>query len=230
MRSVDLSKVVYFTPGDAANYHGPEPDQVDDPRYTLNLSEERLVEQRQGGTWVDLFDRGSLLNISQPFAVVVFYLFVMFLGLICYPIVRLALPGLSDRGYPLSKLAGLLLLAFGVWILGSLGVSVTSTTILFVLIGIVSLSILLIFLQRHSLWTEIRTNWRYYLTVETLALVAFVLFLLVRYGNPDLWHPYKGGEKPMDFSYLNAVIKSTTFPPYDRSSHQMMDVLLLVRL
>jgi len=215
LRSVDLSKVVYFTPGDAANYHGPEPDQVDDPRYTLNLSEERLVEQRQGGTWVDLFDRGSLLNISQPFAVVVFYLFVVFLGLICYPIVRLALPGLSDRGYPLSKLAGLLLLAFGVWILGSLGVSVTSTTILFVLIGIVSLSILLIFLQRHSLWTEIRTNWRYYLTVETLALVAFVLFLLVRYGNPDLWHPYKGGEKPMDFSYLNAVIKSTTFPPYD---------------
>jgi len=215
LQSVDLSEVVYFTPGDASNYQGPNPDQFDDPRYTLNLPQERLEAQRQGGTWADLFDRADLLNTSQPIAVIIFYLFVFFLGLLCYPIVRLALPGLSDRGYPLSKLAGLLILAFGVWILGSIGVSVTSITIIFVLIGIAFLSILIFFLQRHSLWIEIKNNWRYYLTIEALALSAFVFFLLVRIGNPDLWHPYKGGEKPMDFSYLNAILRSTTFPPFD---------------
>ena len=62
---------------------------------------------------------------------------------------------------------------------------------------------------------ELRDKWQYFLVVEALALVAFVALLLIRLGNPDLWHPYKGGEKPMDFSYLNAVLKSTTFPPYD---------------
>jgi len=215
LRSVDLSKVVYFTPGDAANYEGPAPDQLDEPRFNLMLPEDRLEEQREGGTWSTLFNRGDLLNTSQPLAAAVFYLFVTALGLLSYPLVRLGLPGLSDRGYPLSKLAGMLILAFIVWILGSFGISFSQITIVLVLLGMVLFSIVFFVLQRKTLWKEIKENWRYYLTVEVLALIAFLFFIFVRTGNPDLWHPFKGGEKPMDFSYLNAVLKSTTFPPYD---------------
>lgn len=215
LRSVDLNKVVYFTPGDAANYRGPEPGQLSVPRYNLMLPADRLAEQRAGGTWSELFNRESLVNTSQALAALVFYLFALVLGLLCYPLVRLALPGLADRGYPFSKLAGLLLLAFFVWLLGSFSVSVTRGMILLVLAGLSVLCGVLICLQRKTLWRELKENWRYFLMVEVLGLIAFVLFLLVRLGNPDLWHPFKGGEKPMDFSYLNAVIKSTTFPPFD---------------
>jgi len=215
MRSVDLSKVVYFTPGEASSYRGPDPGQFYEPHYNLMLPEERLAEQRAGGTWSDLFNRESLINTSQTFAVIVFYLFALILGLIAYPLVRLALPGLSDRGYPFSKLIGFLLVAFFVWWLGSLGVAVTRMLILSVLIGLVLIGGILAYLQRKTLWPELKANWRYFLVIEALGLIAFVFFLLVRRGNPDLWHPFKGGEKPMDFSYLNAVIKSTTFPPYD---------------
>lgn len=215
LRSVDLSKVVYFTPGDAASYRFPDQDQLYEPRYSLMLPDERLEEQREGGTWSELFNSERLLNTSEPLAAAGFYLFVLLLGILAYPVIRLALPGLADRGYPFAKLAGLLLLAFFVWILGSFGVPFNITTIVSVLVGLSLLSLSLGLIQRKALRDEIKANWRYYLTLEILALIAFLFFILVRVGNPDLWHPFKGGEKPMDFSYLNAVLKSTTFPPYD---------------
>ena len=215
LRSVDLTKVVFFTPGEAARYRGPEPDQLYEPHHNLMLPEDQLAGQRAGGTWSELFNRQSLVNTSQTLATFVFYLFSLLLGLMCYPLVQLALPGLADRGYPFSKLAGLILLAFFVWLLGSLGISVTRRMILIVLAGLFLLCAILAYLQRETLWQALKANWRYYLMVEVLGLVAFVFFLLVRLGNPDLWHPFKGGEKPMDFSYLNAVIKSSTFPPFD---------------
>jgi len=51
--------------------------------------------------------------------------------------------------------------------------------------------------------------------VELLFLAFFLLDLSIRLGNSDLWHDPDGGERPMDFSYFNAVLKSTAFPPYD---------------
>ncbi len=76
-------------------------------------------------------------------------------------------------------------------------------------------NLFLFFRDKKELIQEVRDRWRQFLVVEAFGLVFFIAFLLVRLGNPDLWHPAKGGEKPMDFSYFNAILKSTTFPPYD---------------
>jgi len=74
LRSVDLSKVVYFTPGEAGNYQGPNPESLYEPRYNLMLPEDRLQDQRDGGTWSELFYRGKLINRSQGLAWISFYL------------------------------------------------------------------------------------------------------------------------------------------------------------
>jgi YYY domain-containing protein len=208
--SVDLSYVVNLTPRQADKY-----DTSIAKANNLMLTSEALAVQRAGGTWSRLFDRLALVNTSQTAAVIIFYLFSFALGLFVYPILRLAMPGLADKGYAFSRLAGFLLIAFFALILGSNGIAVTRTLIGGICALIALAGVLAAVLSRRELLQELKQNWKQYLVIELLALIAFLFFLWVRYQNPDLWHPYKGGEKPMDFSYFNAVIKSTTFPAYD---------------
>jgi len=146
---------------------------------------------------------------------VLWYAAVAALGLLVYPLVRLAFPGLPDRGYPLARLAGLLVLAYLVWLAGSASVPFTRVTIGAALLLITAAGGLLAFIQREDLQREWRARRGYFWTVEAVALLFFTVDLLIRLGNPDLLHPAFGGEKPMDFSYFNAVLKSTSFPPYD---------------
>jgi len=201
---VDLTKVIHLTPRKAPPYPA-----------NLLLPAARLAEQRRGGTWAQLFDTSALLNRYPGLAAVVWYLVITGLGWVVYPLTRLALRSLPDRGYPLARMVGLLALAYPVWLLGSYRVPFSPQTISMVLAGLVMLNLALFLADRRAIVAELRDRWKLYLLVEALALAFFVLFLLVRFANPDLWHPYKGGEKPMDFSYFNAVLKSTSFPPYD---------------
>jgi YYY domain-containing protein len=201
---VDLNTVQHPTPGEVKTNPG-----------NLQLPSDRLAKQRAGGTWSALFKRESILNQYPIVGLIVWYLAISLLGLIVYPTVRIALGGMNDRGYPFSRLIGLLMLAYLVWIFGSFEIPFTRMTILLALIVLLLINSGLYFLQRKSLAREWRDQRKTILIVEGLTLAFFLLFLFIRLGNPDLWHPYKGGEKPMDFSYFNAVLKSTNFPPYD---------------
>lgn len=202
--SVDLSQVIHVTPKKAGSLIG-----------NLMLSADAWKRQLAGGTWSELFNRDGLQNKYPVIGVVFWYMVILLLGWVTYPLLRIAMKGLPDRGYPFAKLAGMVLLAYLVWMGSSLGISFSRLSISAAFLVLFMLALILAYRQRKSLAEELKSKWKYLLTVEGIFLLLFVIFLLVRLGNPDLWHPYKGGEKPMDFSYLNAVIKSTTFPPYD---------------
>lgn len=203
LAAVDLSKVVRLTPRQFDNFS------------TLLLPPDRLASQRAGGTWSQLFDYDWLQNKYPWLGLLIWYLFIFLLGLAVYPLIRLAMPALADKGYPLSRAFGLLLLAYLSWLAGSLGIPYTRVTIAIATALILLSGAALAWHQRDELRREWQTARARFLTVEGLFLAFFLIDLLIRLGNPDMWHPFKGGERPMDFSYFNAVIKSTSFPPYD---------------
>lgn len=202
--AVDLSEVVHVTPGQAPNYPA-----------NLMLPEDDFARQQAGGTWSEIFDRNTILNRYPGVGAAAWYLFFLILGWLVYPILRISMKGLPDFGYPLAKITGLLLLSWLVWMAGSNGIGFSRWSIGAGAALILVISAALAFWQRKALKVEIKHRWRYYLTVEVVGLGFFLLFLMIRLGNPDLWHPNFGGEKPMDFAYFNAVLKSTTFPPYN---------------
>ncbi len=204
LSAVDLSRVVHITPRQAGRYPGD-----------LMLPADRLAAQRAGGTWSELFSYENVQNAYPAVGVLFWYLSIAVLGLFTWPILRLLLPGLADKGYPLARLAGLLFLAYFAWLVGSLGGSYSRGTIATGYGLIMAAGALAFFVRREQIAAELREKGKSFLVVEVLFLALFLIDLFIRLGNPDLWHPGHGGERPMDFSYLNAVLKSTSFPPYD---------------
>ncbi len=172
--------------------------------------------QSQGGTWSDLFNRNWAINASPLLAIVAFWLAVSVIGWAAWPLVYALLPGLPDRGYPLVKIAGLLIVSWIVWAGGTLRLLTWSGPgILLTALALLAVNVYIGYRKRDEFLDYMRLNWRHFVIVELIALILFVVFLFVRLGNPDLWAQSLGGEKPMDFAYFNAVLRSTVFPPYD---------------
>lgn len=204
LSAIDLSQVVHLTPRKAGSYTG-----------NLMLPLDRLTIQQAGGTWVELFNPQALQNQYPALAVIGWYLLITFLGLLVYPLLRIATKGLSDRGYGISKIAGLVLLGYFSWLAGSAGIPYSKLTILLVIVFLALINSVAWWFQREEIREDFKDRIKLFGILEITAFTLFIAFLAVRLGNPDLWHPYKGGEKPMDFSYFNAILKSTIFPPYD---------------
>ncbi|MEA3308797.1 MAG: DUF2298 domain-containing protein [Chloroflexota bacterium] len=189
-------------------------DETEAP--SLLLETPRLAEQAAGGTWSKLFSRDAWQNRSQVVAVLLWWVLLSWLGWVAFPWLTLIFPALRLHGYGLARIVGLLCWAYAAWILASLHLLPATRATLWGLLVLFSLATAWLVRSRRAELTEfIVAHWRELLRIEALFAALYAAWVLVRYLNPDLYHPVAGGEKPMDFAYLNAVIKSTWFPPYD---------------
>ncbi len=206
LSDVDLSRV----------QQGRTPREASEAPNMLMFDDETWADQQSGGTWSEMFSRDSLLNRSPGLSAVVWWVAIAVLGWLTFPILFVALPGLRDRGYGVSRTIGLLLVAYLTWLAASIHLFPnTRATVarMTALLGLVGGGI------GWANWGQLkqflRARWRVVIWTEGVFAVLFILWIGVRMLHPDLWHPVVGGEKPMDVAYLNAVMKSTWFPPYN---------------
>lgn len=205
LNAVDMSKVVHMTPGEATRL----------PNGLLLTPRERQI-QRQHGDFIEVFRPDGLLSSRPWLGAAVWWLAVVLLGWLAFPLAFVALPGLPDRGFVLARILALLFVSWLAWFAASYNLILHNRLALVlsvVVLGLISIALYLV--RRRQITAFLRRHIAYIGFVEGLGLLLFVFFIVVRLGNPDVWDVIWGGEKPMDLSYFTAVIKSSTFPPYD---------------
>lgn len=140
------------------------------------------------------------------------YLVIVILGLVTFPMAFRLLAKLPDRGYALSRILGLLLWGFIFWLMGNLRLLQNNPGgIVFAFISLAALSTWSGWGEWAEIWSWVKKNLRLILMTEMVFLVGFVFMALVRASTPDA----TGTEKPMELAFINAIIRSPSFPPHD---------------
>lgn len=139
--------------------------------------------------------------------IITWYALILVIGTAAFPIVSMVCKNLSDRGYCISKIAGILMLSYLTWLL-SYPLSFSRVTVLLALAILCALSLFCIIYDKSCL--NVRRD--VIIRNEIVFFVAFIVFLVIRVCSPEI---IDFGEKFMDFAFLNAVMRSSQFPPYD---------------
>jgi YYY domain-containing protein len=139
-------------------------------------------------------------------------------GLVALPLAFRLFKRLPDRGYVFARPLGLLLTSYFFWLGASLGLLRNRWgSILAVLFAVAGLSWLAY--RRWPgeddvrLFPWLRRHLGLVLVVELIFVLVFVGWAWLRGFSPDLMTA--GGEKFMEIAFINAILRSDTFPPLD---------------
>lgn len=152
--------------------------------------------------------------------VLTWWLLIQVLGWLALPISMRLFRWLPDRGYTFSKALGLLLTSYTLWLGASAGfLSNDLGGILASILIVGSVAAWLHFRRKSEdqgsdLYDFLRQNKRLVWTVEILFLAAFFAWVGLRaYATFKI--DQAGGEKFMEIAFLNAILRSKSFPPND---------------
>ncbi len=138
--------------------------------------------------------------------IAIWWLALEITGFAALPIASYICRNLKDYGYSVSKPLGLLLLTYISWIISfSAGYSTYSVALALGIIAVVSLVVY----RRKGLLIDRD----FAIKFEVLFLLAFLGFAAVRAYSPDIY--WTGGEKIMDMTYINSLLRTSQFPPAD---------------
>lgn len=179
----------------------------------LALSPERLAREEAGVGRGAPPDPRAPANRRPALAVVAWSLLLALLAAAALPFALEAFGRHPAVAFAAARLLGLLAVGWLAFLLAALRiVPFGRTSLPLALAVLVAGGAVAAWRRRAALGEVLRRERRTLLAAEAVFQVLFALGLFLRWGNPDLWHPSLGGEKPMAFAFLNAFLRTADLP------------------
>jgi YYY domain-containing protein len=179
----------------------------------MMLDETEQARLRDTGTWREMFDPGSIAN---RWPVAFWYLALQVLSIPAIPLLWRMVPWLPDRGYALTKTFGLLAVTWVTWLLASLHVLEFGPGAI-AAAWIVVMAIAAMATRGHlaSLVSDLRRRRSWIFATEAMLILLLVAGVWLRSHLPSPLQPGTDATGMNHLAAFNAVVRSTSFPPYD---------------
>jgi len=145
-----------------------------------------------------------LLLRADMLPTIIWWLSLFLIGLIFLPVTEKIFSRFFDKGYLFSKIIGLVILTFILWILSSLKILPFYQISIFVLL-VLAIGVIWFALKGHRRGKELLKEKKLlnaFIYEEALFLLGLILFTFYRGQMPDI----HGVEKFMDFAFLNNLL------------------------
>ncbi len=154
-----------------------------------------------------------MTTLLQDFFVIFYWWVLLFgLGLLGLPLSWYFFKKFFDRGYLFSKVFSILILGYILWLLASFQILPFYRQSIWFLVFLFA-GFNFFFFKKH--FSEIKSFFKehkkFIILEEIIFFLALFFWAFVRGFQPAI----EGLEKFMDFGFLNAILRSKFFPPYD---------------
>ncbi|MBI4990535.1 hypothetical protein HZB96_00395 [Candidatus Gottesmanbacteria bacterium] len=149
--------------------------------------------------------------MSDSLSVILWWLTIFIIGSIFLPVTFALFHKFADRGYIFTKVIGILLSSYLMWIAGSLKIAPFEKSVIIIILLGALLANLWFFkkISAKNLLTKLPLP--LIIFEECLFFVALFFWSYVRANEPSI----RGLEKFMDFGFVNSILRSNFFPPLD---------------
>lgn len=144
----------------------------------------------------------------------VWWLAVELIGLVAFPITFAVLRFLPDRGYSVTKVVGLVLMAYILWLAATIHlIPNRRLSILGILVLITAVSAIIGWRHRADIRSFLGKRWTHLAFVDALFTTVYIVCLFLRSLTVDSLTG--GNDNSWQIAFLNSILRSDYFPPGD---------------